>query len=59
MKTKKRLAKFSKKENAFWTTAFEDYINLCGKSSRQADELAWKDVIAEFPRLKKYDGAKP
>jgi hypothetical protein len=54
----KRLAKLNAKEESAWTFAFEFYV-VQNKSNKVADRLAWRDVVKEFPRLAKYDGAKP
>lgn len=53
-KDKKR-AELTDKEEGAWNFAMEYYLNE-GKSDEEADELAWKDIQQEFPRLKKYKG---
>lgn len=57
MKTKiKKLATLTPEENSAWENAFAFYAEA---PEIKADELAWRDVQKQFPRLKKYDGAKP
>ena len=55
---KKRLAKFTIAEDKAWTFAF-NYYRDNGNTSLQADRKAWRDVQDEFPRLRKYEGARP
>lgn len=51
----KKLAKLSSWEEKSWEHAFTYYLNK-GKTDEQADQLAWKDMLKEFPRLNKFDG---
>jgi hypothetical protein len=38
--------------------AFQYHVDAgCGQA--RADRRAWRDIRKEFPRLKKYDGARP
>jgi len=53
-----KLAKFTLDEDNTWQYAFQYYLDE-GKSEKQADALAWKDTVAEYPRLKGYRGAFP
>jgi len=55
MKTQKRIAKLTAKENHAWEFAFCFYRENC-KTDLQADKLAWRDLQLEFPRLKKFVG---
>lgn len=57
MKVNKRIAKLTVEEDRFWVKSITFYINA-GLSDSQADEKAWQETIKQFPRLKKYDGAK-
>jgi hypothetical protein len=50
-------ATLTPEEDRAWTKAFQFHVDE-GKSDAQADRLAWRDVKAEFPRLKKFSGAK-
>lgn len=52
------LAHLTPEEDKLWTFAFEFHVNG-GKSDNEADALAWKAVAKQFPRLRKYIGAKP
>ena len=55
--TKKR-AKLSVREDKQWVHYFCYYLNE-DKTDSQADKLAWRDMLLEFPRLKNYDGCLP
>ncbi|MEW6306468.1 MAG: hypothetical protein AB1705_23630 [Verrucomicrobiota bacterium] len=50
--------KLTPEEEAVWTHAFCYHLGD-SKSDEEADELAWRDTVAEFPRLKEFDGASP
>lgn len=50
-------AKLTPQEDRAWTKAFQFHIDA-GKSDAQADRLAWSDLKKEFPRLRKFSGAK-
>src|SRR5262249_32183193 len=50
-------AKLTPAEDRAWRKAFQFHVDA-GKSDAQADRLAWRDVKKEFPRLKKFSGAK-
>jgi hypothetical protein len=54
MKAQKRIAKLTVGENHAWEFAFCFYAND-GKTDLQADKLAWRDLLLEFPRLRRYD----
>jgi hypothetical protein len=56
-KKKKRIAKLNAAEDYAWTYAFCDYADE-GKTDLQSDKLAWRDLLLEFPRLRKYDGCR-
>ncbi len=53
----KRIAKLNPKENHAWEFAFCFHLED-GNSDAKADRLAWKDLQADFPRLKKYQGCR-
>jgi hypothetical protein len=55
---KKKLATLTPEEDRFWTNTFSDYVND-GYSDSKADKLAWKETVAQFPRLRAYQGATP
>jgi hypothetical protein len=57
MANKPKLATLTLDENKAWELAFAFHKNT-GKCTVAADRLAWRDVCREFPRLKKFDGAK-
>lgn len=57
-RARKRLATLSPYEDKCWVFAF-NYFRDRGKTERQADKLAWRDLQLEFPRLRDYDGCKP
>ena len=54
----KALAELTPEENKAWETAFAFHIDD-GKNDNDADKEAWADVVKEFPRLAKFNGAKP
>lgn len=41
-----------------WENYFSFYVQDEGKSDSAADRLAWRDLVKDFPELKKYRGAK-
>lgn len=51
-----RFAKLTPDEKAAWESAYYYYGE--NRSELLADELAWRDLQLEFPRLKKFDGCK-
>jgi hypothetical protein len=57
------LARLTTEEDKAWNFAFafEYYGNIpSGKlSNQEISERAWKHIQAQFPRLKKFDGARP
>ena len=53
----KNLATLSPYEDKSWVFAFNYYLDR-GKSQRDADKLAWRDMQLEFPRLRECDGCK-
>ena len=60
-KKRKNLARLTPEEDAAWDYAFEFYGNS-SEEEMTDDEiaaLAWKDIQAQFPRLKTFDGALP
>jgi hypothetical protein len=56
MKTK-RIATLTPEENHAWEFAFCFYRDEC-KTDLEADELAWRDLCLEFPRLRECDGCR-
>lgn len=58
MKAKiRRLATLTPKEDHAWVFAFGFYQDD-GKTTSQADKLSWRDLLLEFPRLRKFDGCR-
>jgi hypothetical protein len=56
---RRRLATFTPAEEHAWQSAFEYHLNVSKQGQDRACNRAWRDVQKEFPRLKKYDGARP
>jgi len=54
----KRRARLSVREDKQWVHYFCYYLNE-DKTDSQADKLAWRDMLLEFPRLRKYQGCLP
>jgi len=54
----RRRAKLTPWEDHCWVFAFCYYLDE-GKTDGQADRLAWRDMLSEFPRLRFYDGCEP
>jgi len=52
------LATLTPVEDRCWVFAFCYYVDL-GVSDVAADLLAWRDLCAEFPRLRGYAGCRP
>ena len=58
MRPKQKLARLNGAESSAWLKAFQYHVDAgCGQA--RADRRAWRDIRKEFPRLKKYDGARP
>ncbi len=53
---RKRRATFTPREDRCWVFAFRYYLDE-GKTDAEADRLAWKEMLSEFPRLRFYDGS--
>jgi hypothetical protein len=53
----KRRAKLTPLEDHCWISAFCHYLDE-GKSDAEADRLAWRDMLSEFPRLRFCGGCK-
>jgi hypothetical protein len=54
----KKLARFNAAENKAWVFAFNYHLEAhCGPM--EADRRAWRDMVKEFPRLRKFTGALP
>ena len=57
-KKRKKLARLRPQEDCSWVIAFCYYVDT-GCSDLEADELAWRDVCDEFPRLREFRGCLP
>lgn len=55
---RRKLAKLTAAEEKAWEAAFRFHC-VEGKSETRAANAAWCDLQREFPRLMKYDGARP
>ena len=55
---RRRRARLTPFEDRCWVFAFCSYVDE-GFTDLQADNLTWRDMYEEFPRLKNYDGCKP
>jgi hypothetical protein len=53
-----KLAELTAEEQRAWNNYFAFYCNE-GWVDDEAAELTWKDLQAEFPRLREFDGCKP
>lgn len=53
----KRKARLTIAENKAWEFAFAFHVDN-GMSDKRADALAWKDLCAEFTRLRKFQGCR-
>jgi hypothetical protein len=53
----RKLAKLTTAEEKAWEHAFR-FHSVAGKSDTRAANAAWRDLQGEFPRLRKYQGAK-
>ena len=53
----KRKARLTIAENKAWESAFAFHAEN-GASDKRADSLAWKDLCAEFPRLRAFKGCR-
>lgn len=58
-RTKKRYARLTPWEDHCWVWYFGHYVAEEGKSDSEADRLAWRDMLSEFPRLRFHDGCEP
>lgn len=56
-KKSNRIATLTAVENYAWEFAFCYYVQD-GKTDLQADKLAWRDLLLEFPRIKRYSGCR-
>jgi hypothetical protein len=54
----KRRAKLTLLEDHCWVFALCYYLDE-GKTDAEADRLAWRDTLSQFPRLRFYDGCEP
>lgn len=57
MKARKRIATLKPEENHAWEFAFCFHLDD-GKTDLQADKLAWRDLLLEFPRLRRCNGCR-
>ena len=55
----KQLTTLTAEELACYSNEFEHYLRNVRNNSRRADAYAWLRCVAAFPRLAKYEGAKP
>lgn len=55
---KKRIARLSPQEDKVWTFAFCYYMDTWKKGTLVADRMAWRDLVLEFPRLKRFSGCR-
>jgi|GEM_PF-3592233 len=56
-KRRRRLAKLNPCEDKCWVFAFRYHRDVGKQGEREADRRAWRDMVAEFPRLRRYAGA--
>lgn len=56
-RTERRRAILTPQEDHCWAFAFCFYLDE-GKSDAEADRLAWRDMLSEFPRLRFYEGCE-
>lgn len=54
---KRKLAVLTVAENKAWEFAFSFHLDN-GMSEARADKAAWKDLCAEFPRLRAFKGCR-
>jgi len=54
----KKHARLSVREDKQWVHYFCYYLNE-NRTDSQADKLTWRDMLLEFPRLRKYQGCLP
>lgn len=55
---RRKLARLNAAEEKAWEHAFRYHLED-GRGSTSAANRAWRDLQREFPRLMKYEGAKP
>jgi hypothetical protein len=53
----RKLAVLTVPEEKAWEHAFAFHVDA-GRTDTKAANLAWKDLQAEFPRLKAFDGCE-
>lgn len=54
---KRKLATLTVEEKKVWESLFTHNVNS-GMRVKAADAEAWKGLCEQFPRLRKFDGAK-
>jgi hypothetical protein len=57
--SKKKLATLSNAESADYSSGWEYYMNNVRADAIRADHYAWREICKKYPRLQKFDGAKP
>jgi hypothetical protein len=55
---KRKLARLTIAENTAWEKAFCFHVDA-GLSDMRADIATWRDMQAQFPRLRAFHGCKP
>jgi hypothetical protein len=55
----RKLATFTATEERAWEHAFRYHLTVSKQGQDRAAGRAWRDLQREFPRLRKYDGARP
>jgi hypothetical protein len=58
-KPRRHLARFTVAENHAWCAHFEYAVMTLKYGALRADGFAWRRVCEEFPRLRKFQGARP
>lgn len=59
MREKSRRARLNPDENKCWIFAFFYHRDVGKQGDTEADRRAWRDMRAEFPRLRRYEGCRP
>lgn len=54
----RKRVKLTDRQKQIWENYFAFYVQDEGKSDAAADRLAWRDLVSEYPELKKSGGAK-
>jgi hypothetical protein len=56
---KRKLVRLNSIEERAWEHAFDYHLYISKQGQDRAANRAWRDLQREFPRLMKYDGARP